>query len=308
MAYFECILGGAIGLNIPLVVTCAIDFAGLDITCTDGTTTLTQPCPSSSPYEVSFLLPNTGTWTISGTINGITYTESVLVENFDVELTDIIDITVDVYSAASDTVSYVGLDNQTHTITTDANGHANATITIIDGSVFTFTSSVADDPNNLSNRYSKQITLKINTTSIYVMPDKAVYWYGNKVNSESRTSANGYPVSSGWTVVTPTYNTRSASISTQFMYTGGIGTRTPVEGTTLKAIVNGTSYVSSAYPYYYTLTINNAKTGATIKNSGQITQSGKRLSSLSVAETINAYANVFNENGNASTIHALWIE
>lgn len=305
---FECVYGGAIGASIPLVVTCASSFAGLTITCTDGTKTLTQPCPSASPYEIEFMLPNTGTWTISGTINGTTYTESVLVENFDAELTDIIDITVDVYSAASDTVSYVGLDNQTHTITTDANGHANATITIIDGSVFTFTSSVADNPNNLSKRYSKQITLTRNTTSIYVMPDKAVYWYGNKVNSESRIPANGYPVYSGWTYVAPTYNTRSISASTQSTQWCGIGTQTPIEGTTCKAIVNGTRYVSSSYPYYCTLSINNAKTGATIKNSTEITQSGKRLSSVSVTEKISAYANVFSENGNACTIHALWIE
>lgn len=212
---FECVYGGAIGASIPLVVTCASSFAGLTITCTDGTKTLTQPCPSASPYEIEFMLPNTGTWTISGTISGTTYTESVLVENFDVELTDNIDITVDVYSAASDTVSYVGLDNQIHTITTDANGHANATITIDpSGSSLTFVSSVAKDPSNLSNDFSKTITVTSSTSNIYMMPDGTVfYWYGWKsanIQTAAYKPSDSTSSNSAGTIV---YNTNSATLT-----------------------------------------------------------------------------------------------
>lgn len=78
MAYFRCSVGSG-GSGIPLVVTCASAFAGTIITCTDGTTTLTDACPSSSPYEITFNLPNTGTWTISGTISGQTFTTTVTV-------------------------------------------------------------------------------------------------------------------------------------------------------------------------------------------------------------------------------------
>ncbi len=184
MAYFECIIGSRVGFSIPLVVTCTANFAGQTITCSDGTTTLTGTCPSASPYEVTFELPNTGTWTVSGTISGQTYSDSILVNEFDVELVDIIDITVDVYSAASDTVSYVGVDGQTHTITTDSTGYASATITInFQGSSLTFESSVAKDPSNLSNNYTKTIALTSATTSIYVMLDKALYWYGNELKT-----------------------------------------------------------------------------------------------------------------------------
>ena len=188
MAYFDCTIGSAGELSIPLVVTCTANFAGQTITCSDGTTTLTGTCPSASPYEVTFELPNTGTWTVSGTISGQTYSDSILVNEFDAELVDIIDITVDVYSAASDTVSYLGVDNQTHTITTDSTGHASATITIEGhGSSLTFESSVAKDPSNLSNNYTKTIALTSATTSIYVMPDKALYWYGNELNTITTT-------------------------------------------------------------------------------------------------------------------------
>lgn len=68
---FRCTLASGGGVLI-LTVTCDADFAGLTITATDGTTTLTQTCPSSSPYEVEFKLPNVGQWTISGVISGET--------------------------------------------------------------------------------------------------------------------------------------------------------------------------------------------------------------------------------------------
>lgn len=191
MAYFDCTIGSAGEFSIPLVVTCTANFAGQTITCSDGTTTLTGTCPSSSPYEVEFELPNTGTWTVSGTVSGHTYSDSVLVNEFDAELIDNIDITVDVYSAANDTISYVGVDGQTHTITTDSTGHANAQITIrYTGSSITFTSSVAKNPNNLSNAYEKSITLYSNTTDVYVMPDLCAYWYG--WNSSNIIAVDGY--------------------------------------------------------------------------------------------------------------------
>lgn len=67
MAYFECIIGnGGSAEAIPLIVTCADGFAGATITATDGITTLTDVCPMVSPYQVTFKLPNDGTWTVSG--------------------------------------------------------------------------------------------------------------------------------------------------------------------------------------------------------------------------------------------------
>lgn len=61
------------GDGADLVVTCSADFAGATISCTDGTTTFTEICPSTSPYEVTFESIPTGTWTISGTVGGRTY-------------------------------------------------------------------------------------------------------------------------------------------------------------------------------------------------------------------------------------------
>lgn len=86
---FRCTLksGGASGTGIPLIVTCSDDFAGETITATDGTTTLTAQCPSSSPYTVEFSLPNVGTWTASGVYGGTTYySEPVTITPYETNL------------------------------------------------------------------------------------------------------------------------------------------------------------------------------------------------------------------------------
>ena len=78
MAYFHCLIGGgSSGGGYTLTVTCDSQFAGTTITCTDGVTTLTETCPSSSPYEVVFEIPNGGTWTVSGIASGSTFTASI---------------------------------------------------------------------------------------------------------------------------------------------------------------------------------------------------------------------------------------
>lgn len=71
---FKSVLSGG---SMTLTVTCNAAFAGSTITATDGTSTLTQTCPSVSPYIVIFRLPNSGTWTISGITSGVSYSTTV---------------------------------------------------------------------------------------------------------------------------------------------------------------------------------------------------------------------------------------
>lgn len=79
MAYFECIVGngGSGGGGVLLTVTCNSVFAGSTITCTDGTSTFTATCPSSSPYTVEFELNSAGIWSITGVYSGDTFTAYV---------------------------------------------------------------------------------------------------------------------------------------------------------------------------------------------------------------------------------------
>ena len=73
------------GGGAELIVTCDSEFAGATISCSDGTTTLNKTCPVSSPYEVTFKIPNSGDWTISATVSGTTYTSDPISVDLDYE-------------------------------------------------------------------------------------------------------------------------------------------------------------------------------------------------------------------------------
>lgn len=77
----------ATGSGSSLIVTCSDQFAGKTITCTNGTKTYTRTCPSTSPYEVVFKGVAPGTWTVSGVVEGTTYSQQVVITDFDVILT-----------------------------------------------------------------------------------------------------------------------------------------------------------------------------------------------------------------------------
>ena len=79
---FRSVLQNA-GGAAELIVTCDSEFAGATISCSDGTTTLNKTCPVSSPYEVTFKIPNSGDWTISATVSGTTYSSDPISVDLD---------------------------------------------------------------------------------------------------------------------------------------------------------------------------------------------------------------------------------
>lgn len=91
MAWFRCSVGGGGGgeTDVNLIVTCSPGFAGSTISCTNGSKTYTQTCPSSSPYTVTFENIEKGTWTISGIASGQTFTKSVTISDYTAELTNV---------------------------------------------------------------------------------------------------------------------------------------------------------------------------------------------------------------------------
>ena len=253
MAYFDCIFsGGSSGGGYELTVTCDSAFSGTTITCTDGTTTLTQTCPSSSPYEVVFEIPNGGDWTISGTTGGHTVSTGVSIPT-SAELIATIQQTVTIYSAKEDTISYVDIDGATQTITF-ASGATSKQVTIEiepNGNSFTFTSGVAKDPSNLSNDYSKTVTITDSTTEVYLMPDNALYWYGYEdSNCESMSTANGWSLSGGWTsytFVNPTYNTNDVVFAGTSSKVCGIGANATTSSISkVHAITQGVTIVNNS--------------------------------------------------------------
>ena len=89
-------------------------------------------------------------------------------------------ITVSVYSAANDTIYYIENGVQKTLCQTDATGKAlNVSINVgTSGKTYELISSVAKDPTNLSNPYSKIVAVTSATTDIILMPNNTAYWYG----------------------------------------------------------------------------------------------------------------------------------
>lgn len=244
MAYFHCLIGGgSSGGGYTLTVTCNAAFAGTTITCTDGVTTLTKTCPSASPYEVEFDIPNGGDWTISGVVAGQTVSTGVNIPT-SLNLNALIQQTVTIHSAKEDTISYIDIDGATQTITF-ASGATSKQVQITinpNGSSITFTSSVAKNPNNLSQDYSKTFTITPSTTEIYLMPDavKTLYWYGYESdNFEDVSTANGWTFS--YTMQTPTHNANEIDLSTSSgSVTKGIGSKESINTNKIHGIVQST--------------------------------------------------------------------
>ena len=211
MAYFHCLIGGgSSGSGLTVVVTCDPDLAGTTITCTDGVTTLTATCPSASPYEVEFDIPNGGDWTISGVMGGETVSTEISFPTT-VMLTSYVQKTITIHSAKEDTISYTDVygDTQTEVF---ASGQTSKQITVTidpNGSSLTFVSGVAKDPSNLSNAYSKTVTITNNTSDVWLMPNNVLYWWGYESSDlENLSTANGWNVGiGGFSFGTPTHNT-----------------------------------------------------------------------------------------------------
>lgn len=164
-----------------------------------------------------------------------------------------------IHSAANDTIYMMKDGSPSVLTTTDSNGVGTLDFTQFDdGVTYKLYSSVAKDPNNLSNDYSKDIRITKNkygcTTEAYLMPDavKTLYWYGyigtvNGITVEPCTTTNGWSYGYG-----ATFNTNEIDISstsdTGKIY--GVGTKQAVplaNYSTLTIINTGVSANGGTY-------------------------------------------------------------
>ena len=121
---------------------------------------------------------------------------------------DVVETNIDIYSAANDTVSISG-NGVSLTCVTDASGHGTIAKSSLPAGTYTFTSSVALDPDNLdgSHYYSKQMTINDGTIEVWVMPDNVLYWFGCIINLEQASPANGWTCLSSNTYIDSTFAT-----------------------------------------------------------------------------------------------------
>ncbi len=152
-----------------------------------------------------------------------------------------------IHSAANDTIYYLDGSTPVTVAVTDANGRATIDRDDLDPGTYTLYSTVAKNPSNLSNPYTKSINITQYTTEIYLMPsDKYIcYWFGFVDNRpccviEDCTSANGWS-QSNWYLGTPTHNTNKIRLSASAGYYTAISTKNTVNTSKVKIIATGVS-------------------------------------------------------------------
>lgn len=104
---------------------------------------------------------------------------------------------------------------------TATDGIATVDFSQFDEGVYTFGSTTAKDPDNLSNDYTKQFKITKSpyggTTELYLMPDavNTLYWWGYNGGIEDAISANGWTASASygvnWVLISPTWNMNNVS-------------------------------------------------------------------------------------------------
>lgn len=115
-----------------------------------------------------------------------------------------IDINVTLYGAKGDNITIADGDGTVIATAIFGSDEISKVVTLSvprnDSVIYRFISNIAKALDGTQNDYRKDVVIDRNTTEVKVMPDKAVYWYGNECEDISGGwTRDGYEFSSGWT-------------------------------------------------------------------------------------------------------------
>ena len=215
------------------------------------------------------------------------------------------------FSAANDTVYYVSGGVQVVFAETNDLGEAVVDFSKIPAGDYILYSSVADDPDNLNQKYHKQITVEedMRYRKIYFMPDgEVLYWYGYVgENAEVMSIANGWTIGS-YTAQNPTFeegdiDVKSSDTNSKWC---GVTSKVPLSGKT-RAIASGVNIVSGDYGSVSIFTAKNINSVPSGRyNQGVTSNTVQLLSNLD--EYSNVYPSITAINGRNSKYYAFWVE
>lgn len=190
------------------------------------------------------------------------------------------DITI--YTAADDFIYYYEDDMKIPVCASDLDGVAN-NCNVPTGTI-TIYSSVAKNPSNLAEFYSKEVTVDNSTSELYLMPtngDYMLYWYGYKGNIELISVANGwsgYGSSSGFKDAT--FNKDYIDIARKSDgYFYGVGAKNPIN------VVNNQSKM---YTIYYGVSGSSSNMNPTGAKTNKIWSGGTRALNYSTGSSNNS--------------------
>ena len=219
------------------------------------------------------------------------------------------DITVTLYGAVEDTISFIDAAGISHS-EVFASGQSSKSVTFkinpSGSNSITFTSAVAKDPDNLSNDYTKTVSVTSATTSIYVMPnDNVLYWYGYKgSNFEETTTTNGWY--NYGTYVAPTYNKNSMTFAMDSSHATGVGSKNAITATKCNIIYQNSN--SSWCVWFNNGTPKNTNIGSVGTVTALLqTSITKESFNLPQSSTYLIVAGIHNSAA-TNTMYALWYE
>lgn len=225
-----------------------------------------------------------------------------------------------IHSAPNDTIYMLENGSQVVLTTTNSDGIGTLDFTQFMDGTYTLYSSVAKDPDNLSNDFSKSIRITKTsyggTTEVYLMPDtvKTLYWFGYMSdNCEELSAANGWTCRSNWYWKVPTYNTNDITVSggsSGQYFISGVGSKNKIPiGSIAKAICTSISVASQVSVF-----LANFNNGKAIPSNGEPHQSAiwntVNVSEVkSITTDIEDYITVLTwVPGRNAKINALWYE
>lgn len=280
--------------------------SGATCTCSKGGTTYTA---TGSPY--TFTVTESGTWVVSVTYSGTTKTQNVsITTSGQTESVNMVteSKTFTIYSAVEDLISFTDATGTSRTEQL-ATGQSSKSITFpinkFGNTSITFTSSVAKNPDNLSNPYSKTVSISSGTTSVYFMPnDNVLYWWGYLNGLEECSTANGWTAPSGKSFQSPTFSKNYIDLNGASGKTVGVGSVSTISGTKMKSIAKGITTPGVGYGSLITRSDKNMTTTA-LQNLGYDTTTDKLYS---VDLTSNNYVCTILSDARRTYISALWYE
>ena len=225
------------------------EFRGLSLTCSQtGGSTITKTAPSGA-NSMSFYPDATGTWEITGTYSGQSYstgeiTVSSLSTAVSANLQTYIVATVTLHGAVGATISYVDVTGlQTKAL--DENGECANVVVKCDPSnpyVSFVDTNKSKLPEDLTKSYFKRVEITGALTDIYITPDNALYWYGYKSsNFETCNTANGWSHVDNRTLDNPTYNANDIYLVSAANHVCYVGSKSSVSDVdSVSALFNDT--------------------------------------------------------------------
>lgn len=163
------------------------------------------------------------------------------------------DVTCTFYGAVEDIISFTDAAGVSHLVTfaTDASSKQETFKIDPSGSSITFTSSVAKNPADLTEPFSKTLTITSATTDIEIFPvakSKMLYWWGYMSdNCESLSTGNGWTPATNYTFTAPTFNKNSFYVTTGSNTISGIGNKSSIDVTKMCVIAQGVTISGVRY-------------------------------------------------------------